>query len=51
MQTRLTWLSYLVMNIHFVELVNAADAIVGQHECTGLDDELGALLILDDGSS
>jgi hypothetical protein len=37
------------VRIHLVELVNAADAVVSKHEGSGLDDELGALLILDDG--
>jgi hypothetical protein len=34
------------VRVHLVELVDAADAVVGQHEGAGLDDELGALLVL-----
>lgn len=44
-------LFYLVVNIHLVEFIDAADAVVGQHERSGLDDKLGALLVLDDGGS
>ena len=36
------------MSIHLVKLVDAADAVVGQHERAGLDDELGTFLVLDD---
>jgi len=36
------------VSIHLVKLVDAADAVVGQHERAGLDDELGTFLVLDD---
>ena len=39
--------SNLVVRIHFVKLVNAADPVVGQHERSGLDDEVRALLVFD----
>jgi hypothetical protein len=34
------------VGIHLVELVYAADAVVGQHQGAGLDDELGTFLVL-----
>ena len=37
----------LVLDVHLVELVNAADAIVSQHQGTGLDRKLVVLRFLD----
>ena len=36
------------MRIHFVEFVDTTDSVIRQHECSGLDDKLGALLVLND---
>ncbi len=40
---------YLIAWVHFVELVDAADAVVGEHQGAGLDDELVRLLVADHG--
>lgn len=36
----------LILNIHLVKLVNTADAVVSQHQGTGLNAELIAVLLL-----
>ncbi|KAH3703434.1 hypothetical protein DPMN_078470 [Dreissena polymorpha] len=43
--------SHLVLGVHLVKLINAADAIVSQHEGASLDHKLMGLLILHNGSS
>ena len=35
------------MGVHLVELVNAADSVVGQHQSSGFDNKLRTFLILD----
>lgn len=39
--------SYLVIRVHFLELVDAADAIIGQHEGSSLDTEFSRFSITD----
>lgn len=40
----------LIREVHLVELVDGANAVVGQHERSGFNRELSSLFILDDGS-
>lgn len=40
----------LILDVHLVELVDAADTMVGEHECTCLDAELTRLIVFTDGS-
>ena len=39
----------LIFNVHFVELVDATDAVVGQHESAGFNNKLVRLLVTNDG--
>jgi hypothetical protein len=41
----------LVGDIHLVELVDRADAVVGEHQRTGFDREVASLFVADDGGS
>lgn len=43
---RLNYVLHLVPDVHLVELVDAADAVIGQHESTCLYAELSGLVIL-----
>ena len=38
--------SHLVLNIHLVELINATDTMVREHQCTGLYAKLASLWVL-----
>jgi len=38
-------MSYLILDVHFVELINTADSVIGQHESARLDHKLIRLLI------
>ena len=39
---------HLVLHVHLVEFVDAADAVVGQHQGARLDAELASLWVLED---
>lgn len=41
-----TGVAYLICLIHLVELIDAADAVVGKHEGTSLHTELARLRVL-----
>jgi hypothetical protein len=41
--------SDLVRDVHLVELVDSADAVVRQHQRAGFDGKLARLFVLDDG--
>jgi len=39
----------LVANVHLVEFVNGADAVIRKHEGAGFNGELAGLFVFDDG--
>ena len=43
--------SDLILDVHLIELIDAADSMVSQHQCSCLDAELSCLWILEDTSS
>lgn len=45
-----TTVQYLISDVHLVELVDAAYAVVGQHERAGLDAKLAGFVVLHHGS-
>ena len=42
---------HLVLDIHLVELIDAADAVIGEHQCTSLYAKLARLRVLAYASS
>ena len=38
--------SHLILDVHFVELVNAADSVIGKHESSCFDAEVSSLRVL-----
>ena len=38
--------SYLILDIHLIELIDAAHSVISEHEGTGLDAEISCLWVL-----
>ena len=42
---------YLILDFHFVEFINAANAVVSEHECSGFDAKLTSLWVFTNAGS
>lgn len=42
---------YLILDFHFVEFINAANAVVSEHECSGFNAKLTSLWVFSNAGS